>query len=222
MKIRIHREGIRIIAIFVIILIVLNYIIYLYLSPSLLNYIINLVSLLLLIFIFRFFRKPYRSPEFRDDLVFSSADGKVVAIEEVFEKEYFHEKRLMISVFMSVWNVHINWFPVRSRVKYYKYHPGKYLIASLPKSSELNERNTTVLEMEDKTEILIRQIAGFVARRISYYSQVGEKVKTGDEMGFIRFGSRVDIYLPPDAEPTIKPGDRVKGIITPIALLKKP
>lgn len=221
MKIRIHREGIRIIAIFVIILIVLNYIIYLYLSPSLLNYIINLVSLLLLIFIFRFFRKPYRSPELRDDLVFSSADGKVVAIEEVFEKEYFHDKRLMISVFMSVWNVHINWFPVRSRVKYYKYHPGKYLIASLPKSSELNERNTSVLEMEDKTEILIRQIAGFVARRISYYSKVGEKVRTGDEMGFIRFGSRVDIYLPTDAEPTIKPGDRVKGIITPIALLKK-
>lgn len=221
MKIRIHREGLRIIAIFTVFLIVLNYILYLYLEPPVFNYIINLVSLSLLIFIFRFFRKPKRYPEIRDDLVFSSADGKVVAVEEVFEDEYFREKKLMISVFMSVWDVHINWFPVSSQVKYYKYHPGKYMVAWNPKSSELNERNTTVIETPDKTEIMIRQIAGFVARRIKYFSKLGEKVKTGDEMGFIRFGSRVDIYLPLSAEPTVKSGDKVKGVITPVALLKK-
>lgn len=221
MKLRIHREGIKIIAIFAIFLIVLNYLLYLFLEPAVLNYIINLVSLLFLVFIFRFFRKPERNPEIREDLVFSSADGKVVAVEEVFEGEYFREKKLMISVFMSVWDVHINWFPVSSKVKYYKYHPGKYLVAWNPKSSDLNERNTTVIETRDKTEIMIRQIAGFVARRIRYYSNVGEKVKTGDEMGFIRFGSRVDIYLPLSAEPTVKAGDKVKGIITPVALLKK-
>ncbi len=221
MKIRIHKEGIRIIAIFAVFLIVLNYILYLFLEPPVLTYIFNLVSLLFLIFVFRFFRKPERNPEIREDLVFSSADGKVVAVEEVFEDEYFQEKKLMISVFMSVWDVHINWFPVSSKVKYYKYHPGKYLVAWNPKSSELNERNTTVIETPGKTEIMIRQIAGFVARRIRYYSKVGEKVQTGDEMGFIRFGSRVDIYLPLSAEPTVKAGDKVKGIITPVALLKK-
>ncbi len=221
MQIKIHREGNKIITIFAIFLIVLNYIFYRYLSPVILNYILNLVSLLLLVFIFRFFRKPLRIPETREDLVFSSADGKVVAIEEVFEKEYFKEKKLLISVFMSVWDVHINWFPANAKVKYYKYHPGKYLIARKPKSSELNERNTTVLETPDKTEILIRQIAGFVARRIKYYSSAGKNVKTGEEMGFIKFGSRVDIYLPLTSEPTVKTGDSVKGVITPLAMLKK-
>jgi phosphatidylserine decarboxylase len=141
----------------------------------------------------------------------------VVVVEETTEREYFKDNRIQVSIFMSVWNVHINWFPVPGQLSYYKYHPGRYLIARHPKSSTLNERNTVVIKTADGTEMLIRQIAGVVARRIISYATAGKSIKMGDEMGFIRFGSRVDVFLPAGTEILVKPGQQVRGIITPLA-----
>lgn len=135
-----------------------------------------------------------------NSILFSPADGKVVVIEEVYEKEYFKDKRIQISIFMSPLNVHSNRYPVSGKVKYVKYHPGKYMVAWHPKSSDLNEHATVVVENENGVEILIRQIAGAVARRIVTYSKEGETVDQGGELGFIKFGSRVDIFLPLDSE----------------------
>jgi phosphatidylserine decarboxylase len=143
-----------------------------------------------------FFRLPERKFEPSAGVVYAPADGKVVVIEEAEEKEYFKDKRLQVSIFMSPLNVHSNRYPVSGKVKYVKYHPGKYMVAWHPKSSELNERSTVVVETADGKEILIRQIAGAVARRIVTYSKENEIVTQGDELGFIKFGSRVDIFLP--------------------------
>lgn len=174
---------------------------------------IVVTSLLLLFFIFmtRFFRKADRKILPDDRIVYAPADGRVVAIEETEEKEYFKERRIQISVFMTIWDVHINWFPVGGKVVYYKYHPGKYFVAKLPKSSELNERNTIVVEIDGGPEILFRQIAGAVARRIISYAREGRSFRQGEEVGFIRFGSRVDVFLPPDAKVGVKPGEKVYG-----------
>ena len=179
---------------------------------------IILASLLLFIFILRFFRKPSRIFTPDDNTVFSPADGTIVAIEEVYEPEYFRDRRLLVSVFMSVWNVHINWYPVAGIVKYFKYHPGKYLIARHPKSSELNERTTLVLENEKKQELMVRQIAGIVARKIIFYPEEGLLVKAGDEMGFIKFGSRLDVYLPLSSKVVVKLKEKVKGKLSPLAV----
>lgn len=221
MKIRIHKEGRKIVLITFLILILLYLISYRFFSNPVFNSLIALVFLGILIFFLRFFRVPVRIPTEKENLIFSAADGKVVAVEEVMENEYFHDKRIQVSVFMSVWNVHINWFPVKSKVKYFKYHPGKYLVARHPKSSDLNERTSIVIEIPDSNEILIRQIAGFVARRIICYAVEEKEYSAGDELGFIKFGSRVDFFLPLDSEIFVKPGDHVKGITHPIALLKK-
>ena len=128
--------------------------------------------------------------------------------------------KFQVSIFMSVWNVHINWYPVSGKVIFYKYHPGKYLVARHPKSSLLNERNTIVIDNPYTGQILVRQIAGIVARRIVSYVNKDELVTQGEELGFIRFGSRVDLFLPPDISIQVKPGDRVKGLISPIANIK--
>lgn len=152
-----------------------------------------------------------------ENLIFSPADGTVVNIKEVCEPEYFRDKRLLVSVFMSVWNVHINWYPLTGIVKYFRYHPGKYLVAWHPKSSELNERTSVVLLDSKEREILVRQIAGIVARRIVYYPEEGMNVQAGEEMGFIKFGSRLDVYLPLSAKILVKHKDKVKGKSTPLA-----
>ena len=153
-----------------------------------------------------------------DDLVFSPCDGRVVVTELVKDDEYFDgEEKMQVSIFMSVTNVHINWSPVGGLVKYFKYHPGRFLVAWHPKSSTDNERTTTVVETKDGVEVLFRQIAGAVARRIVSYVKVGEQVEQNSVFGFIKFGSRIDILLPKDAKLLVEIGDKVVGTQTPIA-----
>jgi phosphatidylserine decarboxylase len=178
---------------------------------------LSLMFLMLWFFIVSFFREPRRIKIHDDDLVFSPCDGRVVVTEIVEDSEYFHGKRLQVSIFMSVTNVHINWFPVGGVVKYFKYHPGRFLVAWHPKSSTDNERTTTVVETRKGVEVLFRQIAGFVARRIVSYVKVDEQVHQNDKCGFIKFGSRIDILLPTNAELLVEIGDRVVGTQTPIA-----
>ncbi|MDR0660176.1 MAG: phosphatidylserine decarboxylase family protein [Prevotellaceae bacterium] len=173
-----------------------------------------------LLFCLCFFRFPNRPLKQIDGTVLSPADGEIVIIEEVEETEYLKERRIQVSVFMSVWNVHINWFPIGGEVEYFKHHQGKYLLAWHPKSSELNER-TSIVVNNGKTRILFRQIAGYVARRIVCYAKVGKKFEQNQQVGFIKFGSRVDLFLPLDTEINVKIGDKVKGTETIIARLKK-
>lgn len=163
------------------------------------------------IFILSFFRVPVRVANGSGTLVSAPADGKVVIVEEVEEPEYFKGKRIQVSVFMSFFNVHVNWYPVSGEVVHYKYHPGKYVAAFYPKSSEKNERTTIVIRNENGTEVLTRQIAGLFARRVVCYAQKGKKVKAGGPEGFIKFGSRADIFLPLDAKLKVKVGDKVVG-----------
>jgi len=164
-----------------------------------------------------FFRYPERPINKGDNNVLSTADGKIVVIEEVLEEEYFNEKRLMISVFMSPMNVHINWYPFNGEVKYAKYHPGRYFIAYNPKSSEHNERTSVVVEKEDGKDVLIRQVAGVMARRVVCYSKKGDVVNQGEEMGMIKFGSRIDFFLPLDVKVNVKMGQKVTAQQTVIA-----
>lgn len=172
----------------------------------------------IVVWAFTFFRVPTnRTTTIEENAVVSAADGEVVVIEEVEEKEYFHDKRIQISIFMSAYNVHVNWFPINGIVSYYKYHPGKKLFAINPKSSELNERNTLVVKDEHGREVLFRQIAGVMARRIICHVDKGATAKVGEEFGLIRFGSRVDFFLPIDAKVNVKIGDKVKGKMTVLA-----
>ena len=193
----IHREGYKILAFGLVILIILNIAsMIIWSDNSLAKWIFLLCSVLLYVFILFFFRLPVRHLEPDAGLIYAPADGKVVVIEETDENEYFRDKRLQISIFMSPFNMHSNRYPVSGRVKYVNYHSGDYMVAWHPKSSELNERSTIVIETEKGVEILVRQIAGAVARRIVTYAKVGQKVTQGGELGFIKLGSRVDIFLP--------------------------
>jgi len=182
--------------------------------------IISLAAVLIFVFFLRFFRKPDRPFTPVKNQVVSAADGTVVVVEETTEDEYFHDRRIQVSVFMSVWNVHINWFPVSGNIVYYRYHPGDYIVAKYPKSSLKNERNTIVIRQDDGTEILVRQIAGFVARKISCYCREGDEVTQGEELGFIKFGSRVDVFLPLNAKIKVVPGNKAKGKISILAELE--
>ena len=173
-----------------------------------------------LVLTIRFFRVPiWRKTTLEEDAVVSPADGVVAANEVVLEDEYFHDQRRQISIFMSIYDVHINFFPFDGEVTYYKYHPGKFLLAFKPKSSPENEHNTIVLKDKKGREVLVRQIAGFVARRIVCDLQAGDESITGEELGMIRFGSRVDVFLPLDAEVKVKIGDRTTGKETVLAKL---
>ena len=193
----IHREGYKILAIGLVILIILNIAsMIIWSDNSVAKWIFLLCSVLFYVFILFFFRLPVRHLEPDEGLIYAPADGKVVVIEETDENEYFRDKRLQISIFMSPFNMHSNRYPVSGRVKYVNYHSGAYMVAWHPKSSELNERSTIVIETEKGVEILVRQIAGALARRIVTYSKVGQKVIQGGELGFIKLGSRVDIFLP--------------------------
>lgn len=194
------------------VVLVLNYV----LLPVILPF-VAVVMLVLLVLILQFFRNPTRTiPTLDNNLVYAPADGKVVVIEETEEMEYFKGKRLQVSVFMSPLNVHVNRNGIGGLVKYYRYHPGKYLVAWHPKSSTENERTTVVID-NGKHEVMFRQIAGAVARRIINYLKEGQTVTQGSEMGFIRFGSRVDIFLPLDANVKVSIGDVVLGNQTVIA-----
>lgn len=193
----IHKEGYKILVFGFITLLILNIIVNIIWSDnSLVKWLFLFCSMMLYFFILFFFRLPSRDLEPDPGLVYAPADGKVVVIEETEENEYFKDTRLQISIFMSPFNVHSNRYPVSGRIKYVRYHPGNYMVAWHPKSSELNERSTIVIETKGGTEVLIRQIAGAVARRIVTYAKENQEVMQGDELGFIKFGSRVDIFLP--------------------------
>jgi phosphatidylserine decarboxylase len=172
--------------------------------------------------IVQFFRSPKIKISKNEAQVLSPADGKVVVIEETTETEYFKDKRIQVSIFMSPTNVHINRNPIGGIVRYFKYHPGKYLMAWNPKSSTENERTTVVIEGRNGVELLFRQIAGALARRIVWYVEEGKQVEQGDEFGFIKFGSRVDVFFPLGTKINVNLGDKVKGGITVIAEFEKP
>ncbi len=171
-------------------------------------------------FIVAFFREPRRVVIHDDELIFSPCDGRVVVTEEVYESEYLKENMMQISIFMSVTNVHINWLPIGGVVEYFKYHPGRFLVAWHPKSSTENERTTTVIRRPDGDKVLFRQVAGLIARRIVSYMKVGSTVRQNKISGFIKFGSRLDILIPKDSELLVEIGDKVVGSQTPIARFK--
>ena len=182
-----------------------------------LKMVLQLFALIQLVLVLQFFRNPKRETPINENHLIAPVDGKVVIIQEVFEKEYFKDQRLQVSVFMSPLNVHVTRYTMSGTVKFSKYHPGKYLVAWHPKSSELNERTTIVLENENFGEILYRQIAGAVARRIVNYAEVGDSVVQGEDAGFIKFGSRVDLFLPLGTPLDIALNDIVKGGVQTIA-----
>ncbi|HCT93721.1 MAG: phosphatidylserine decarboxylase [Bacteroidetes bacterium GWE2_39_28] len=215
---RIHKEGYRIIFNSLLIITVIVALFFIFTNSLMVRSIVGTVGVLILILIVRFFREPHREPLNEDDSVTSPADGTIVEVKPVYEGEFLKAECIQVSVFMSVFNVHVNWFPVKGFVEYYKYHPGKYLVAMHPKSSEKNERTTVVINNLG-TRVLIRQIAGLIARRIVCYAKEGSAVSQGDQVGFIKFGSRVDIFLPSDARIQVTKGQKVKGNITIIAKL---
>ncbi len=215
-----HREGFATIFIASIVLIGINYLSDKFISYSLIKNTLVLLSLAVFIIILQFFRNPSRKLNLEANSIIAPADGKVVVVEKVFENEYLHTECMQISIFMSPFNVHVNRNPVGGVVKYFKYHKGKYLVAWHPKSSELNERTTTVLQTKGGEQILFRQIAGALARRICWYVKEGDTVNQAKEMGFIKFGSRVDVFIPLDAKLTVKIGEKTIGGQTCIAQLK--
>lgn len=213
---KVHKEGYSILFVTLAILAVLCAVAWLIL-PNVIAIVTTAASVLLMAFLTRFFRVPSRQTETNQDAVYSPADGTVVAIEEVEENEYLKTRCIQVSIFMSVWNVHINWFPISGVVRYFRYHPGDYLVAWHPKSSSHNERTTVVVERADGVKVLLRQIAGAVARRIVCYAEVGNTVNQCSELGFIKFGSRVDVFLPLNADIKVTIGQKVTGNVTVIA-----
>lgn len=215
----IHKEGYTIIAISTILFGLINLVSFYFLSfySPWLSWLIFLVTFSLWVFVISFFRLPNRVFTYQPHAVIAPADGKVVAIEEVQADEYFSDRRIQVSIFMSPLNVHVNRNPVSGEVVYSEYHKGKYLVAWHPKSSTENERHTVVYKMANGKEILTKQIAGALAKRIINYLKPGMQVKQNEEMGFIRFGSRVDIFLPLDARIKVKIGDKPQGGVTVVA-----
>jgi phosphatidylserine decarboxylase len=212
-----HREGKTTILVTLIVLFAINAGVKFLLPETILvqNIVIG-ISVVLLVIVLQFFRNPTVITQANENQIISPADGKVVVIEQVHENEFFNDKRVQISVFMSPFNAHVNRNPISGIVKYFKYHPGKYLVAWHPKSSTENERTTTVIEGVHGS-ILFRQIAGALARRIVWYIKEGQPVKQGSEMGFIKFGSRVDIFVPINANVKVALNDKVKGGKTVLA-----
>jgi len=212
-----HKEGSKIIFITLLIVVAIIFLTDAFVSINWLRTALYLFALVILILVLQFFRNPTRVADNSDNHILAPVDGKVVVIEEVFEPEYFKDKRLMVSIFMSPINVHVTRYCVNGIVKYSKYHPGKYLVAWHPKASEENERTTVVINNRVYGEILYRQIAGALARRIVNYAQEGMRVVQGKDAGFIKFGSRVDIYLPLGTEINVKLGDKAIGNKTVIS-----
>jgi len=216
----IHKEGRTLLFVLLVLFFAINWAVARYFPES--SFIQNLVigvSLVLYLIVLQFFRNPIFTVQQNEKQVIAPADGKVVVIEETEETEYLKSKRRQISIFMSPINVHVNRMPVGGTISYYRYHAGKYLVAWHPKSSTENERTTVVAKMKNGTEVLFRQIAGALARRIKCYVTEGQPLEQGQEFGFIKFGSRVDIYLPLDAKIKVAVGDITKGGRTVIAEL---
>jgi phosphatidylserine decarboxylase len=216
----IHREGRVLLFVLLVVLFALNWAISFFFPQAIAIQNIAIgISIVFYLLILQFFRSPVFTINQNEKHVIAPADGKVVVIEEADEPEYLKSKRKQVSIFMSPINVHVNRMPVGGTISYFKYHPGKYLVAWHPKSSTENERTTVATKMPNGTEVLFRQIAGALARRIKWYVQQGQTLKQGEEFGFIKFGSRVDIFLPLDAKINVKIGDVTKGGRTVIAEL---
>jgi len=215
MLFRIHQEGRSLLIVLALLLSLLNFSLWKFAPGAF--WPVLVLSLVLYGIVLQFFRNPVREVMVADqNVVYAPADGRVCVIEEVTETEYFHDKRLQVSIFMSPFNVHVNRNPVSGMVNYFRYHPGKYLVAWHPKSSTENERTTVVYGLGE-SEILMRQIAGALAKRIKWYIGEGDEVRQGGDMGFIKFGSRVDLYLPLDAKVEVAMNQHVKGNKTIIA-----
>lgn len=216
----IHREGRVLLLVLLILFVVLNgAVFYVYPESAVAQYSFLTATVIFYLLILQFFRNPIFSISQHDKHVLAPADGKVVVIEETEEPEYLKSRRKQVSIFMSPVNVHVNRMPVGGKISFFKYHPGKYLVAWHPKSSTENERTTVAVKTPQGTEVLFRQIAGALARRIKWYVKEGDQLQQGEEFGFIKFGSRVDIFLPLDAKVTVKIGDITKGGRTIIAEL---
>ena len=216
---RIHKEGYVILTVLGALLVIFNVAAYFFIHTEGISVLIFAISLIVYGLILQFFRNPNRDISYFDNrAVYAPADGKVVVIEEVYEAEYFKDKRIQVSIFMSPINVHVNRNPIGGKVSYCKYHEGKYLVAWHPKSSTENERTTVVIS-NGHEEVLFRQVAGALAKRIKCYLKQGQEVKQGSDMGFIKFGSRVDVYLPLNANIEVKIGDVVYGNRNIIAML---
>lgn len=209
---KIQKEGIPIILTMTL-MVVAILVGYFFFLPTfwIINIILSCGLIVFLFLVIRFFRNPHRVVNVVEDGILSPADGKIVNIQEIYEGEYFKDRRLLISIFMSAHNVHVNSYPISGKVEYIGYHPGKYWVAKLPKSSTDNEHNSVVIKQSEQRIVLFRQIAGFVARRIVCYAQKGMIVKQGDEMGMIKFGSRVDVFLPLDAQIAVQVGEKVRS-----------
>lgn len=221
MRVKVHHEGVNILIVTLIALLAINIPLWLWGKHPVVATVCTVVSAVLYLSVVNFFRSPRRV--FKGDpvnAVVSSADGKVVALEETYEGEYLHGKAVQISVFMTVFNVHANWFPVDGEVIYTKHHSGRYQAAWLPKSSTDNERSTVVIRTPDGQLVVVRQIAGAIARRIVTYAHPGIEASIEDHMGFIKFGSRVDIFVPVGSEILVKLGDHTTGGVTQVAKLK--
>lgn len=213
----IHKEGFKILTITIISLLAINLIVWSVSEISWLNAFVSFATFVMFVLVLQFFRLPKRSNTSGENELVAPCDGKLVVIEEVEEPEYFQGKRIQVSIFMSPLNVHANWVPCEGEVKYVKYHQGLYLVAWHPKSSTENERTSVVIERKPGQDVLLRQVAGAVARRIVYYVKPGQKVARNEQFGFIKFGSRVDLYLPIGTEIVAKIGDVTKGNETVIA-----
>lgn len=217
---KIHREGYPTLSLVFSVLILVNILLFYFVFNGIVFQALSiLISLIVFSFFLQFFRRPVRISDTKENELTCPADGEVVVIEETEEPEYFKDKRLQVSIFMSPFNVHANWYPVNGEVKYVKYHPGKFLVAWHPKSSTDNERSTVVIEANNGTEILVRQIAGAVARRIVTYSRLEDIADKNNELGFIKFGSRVDIFLPLGTKVNVKLKDKVTGNKTILATI---
>ena len=218
---KIHKEGYKIIPIATLLIAFICFFIYQLISLEWIQWSLGISAFIFWVLIVRFFRNPKVITEPVKNLVYAPADGKIVVINKVFEPEYHKEERIQLSIFMSPLNVHVNRSPIEGIIDFFKYHPGKFLVAWHPKSSLLNERTSIGLKTSTGTTILMRQIAGTVARRIAFYPKTGEKVTQGQSLGFIRFGSRVDVFLPLDVSIKVKIGDKTKAGITQLAQLKE-
>ena len=220
---RIHKEGRLIIAVSAIVFLIINSLLFYFVEKSLLPYVVGVTSVILFFIVLNFFREPKRIfPTPGDNnVVAAPADGTIVVIEEVMETEYFHEKRMQVSIFMSVFNAHINWIPANGKIIHISYHPGRFISAYLPKSSSDNEHSRIIIETVSGDKILVKQIAGAVARRVVTYSKAGDLCNINQQLGFIKFGSRVDLLLPLHSEILVKMDQSVKGNQTIIARLNK-
>ena len=222
MRVKIHSEGTNILIILLLMMIVINASAWMFIRPAVIPIVFSSICGVFYLLVVNFFRSPRRTFKGdRERVVVSSVDGTVVALEEVFEPEVLRRKVRMLSVFMSVFNVHANWFPVDGEVLLVRHHKGRFLSAYLPKASIENERSTVLIRATNGQEVLVRQIAGAVARRIVTYASPGEKADIEDHMGFIKFGSRVDIYLPLDTEVFVKIGDKTVGGVTVVGRMRK-